>query len=152
MFKELDEVSVRRLKGVHPDLVKVADYAAGVSSVQFIITQGLRTQEEQEKLVAEGKSKTMNSRHLTGHAVDVAAKVNGKISWNMDDYFKIAEAFKTAAKALGIPIRWGGCWEVINDLPSLGRAQSDYAARVRKEGRKPLIDGPHFELPKATYP
>lgn len=152
MFKELDEVSVRRMQGVHPDLVKVADYAAGVSSVQFVITQGLRSKEEQERLVAEGKSKTMNSRHLTGHALDVAAKVNKQISWDMAHYFKIAEAFRDAGKALNVPIRWGACWQVINDLPDLRKANAEYVAKCKRDNVKPLIDAVHFELPKASYP
>lgn len=27
----------------------------------------------------------MNSRHLTGHAVDIVPIIGGKISWNFDD-------------------------------------------------------------------
>lgn len=116
-----------RLKGVNPDLVKIARRALQLSPVDFGITEGLRTQERQKQLVAEGKSQTMNSRHLTGHAVDVYAYPTPEGSWDMTYYRQIAEAFKAASVELAIPVEWGGNWTT-------------------------LKDGPHFQLPHKDYP
>lgn len=126
MYK-LSNRSLERLSGVHPDLVKVVEAAINFTEVDFGVTCGLRTADEQRKLLAEGKSKTMKSRHLTGHAVDLAAYVDGKVTWEWDEYEKIAKAMKTAAEALSVPIEWGGDWMSFKD-------------------------GPHFQLPWASYP
>ena len=115
------------LRGVHPDLVKVVERAIELTEVDFTVTEGLRTKERQKQLFAAGASMTLNSRHLTGHAVDVAALVGGKVRWDWPLYGRIASAFKQAAKELDIPIVWGGDWTK-------------------------LRDGPHFELNRATYP
>lgn len=119
--------SEERLKGVHPDLVKVARRALELSPVDFGITEGLRTVERQKQLVAEGKSQTMNSRHITGHAVDVFAYPTPAGSWDMKYYRQIADAFSAAGKEIGIPVEWGGNWTTIKD-------------------------GPHFQLPHKAYP
>lgn len=119
--------SIQRMAGIHPDLFKVVQRAIQITEVDFGVTQGLRTIEQQRQYVAEGKSRTMNSRHLTGHAVDVVALVNGKASWAMPDYARIAQAFKRAAYELGVPIVWGGDWSSFKD-------------------------GPHFELDRKRYP
>lgn len=119
--------SIQRMAGIHPDLFRVVQRAIQITEVDFGVTQGLRTIEQQRQYVAEGKSRTMNSRHLTGHAVDVVALVNGKASWSMPDYAKIAQAFKRAAYELGVPIVWGGDWSSFRD-------------------------GPHFELDRKRYP
>jgi hypothetical protein len=113
--------SENNLKGVKPQLVAVVRRALELTSVDFGITEGLRTQERQKQLYAEGKSQTMNSRHLTGEAVDVVAYVGGTVSWDFPLYRKIAEAFKQAAQELNTPIEWGGDWTT-------------------------LVDGPHFQL------
>lgn len=119
--------SETNLAGVHPDLVRVMRRALELSEVDFMITEGFRTKQRQEALLREGKSKTMRSRHLTGHAVDVAAWIDGKISWNWPHYEVIARAIKQAGAELGVPVEWGGDW-------------------------KSFKDGPHFQLPKSTYP
>ncbi len=113
--------SENNLKGVKPQLVAVVRRALELSSVDFGITEGLRTQERQKQLYAEGKSQTMNSRHINGEAVDVVAYVGGTVSWDFQLYRKISEAFKQAAQELNTPIDWGGDW-------------------------KTLADGPHFQL------
>lgn len=123
----LSQRSIERMAGVHPDLVKVVKRAIQITEVDFAVTDGLRDEETQARYVAGGKSETMNSRHLTGHAVDVVALVNGRASWSLPEYAKIAQAFKRAAYELGIPIVWGGDW-------------------------KRLVDGPHFELDRKLYP
>ena len=119
--------SENNLRGVHPDLVKVVRLALELSPVDFGITEGLRTVERQKHLVAEGKSQTMNSRHISGHAVDVFAYPTPAGSWDWQYYQKISQAFKQAGKNLGILVEWGGDW-------------------------KTLKDGPHFQLPYADYP
>jgi peptidoglycan L-alanyl-D-glutamate endopeptidase CwlK len=123
----LDDRSLKRLEGVHPDLVAVVLGAAQITEVDFIVTEGLRTKERQEQLVRAGASKTLKSRHLTGHAVDLAAKVGNEVRWDWPLYHKLAAAMKDSAAALGIEIEWGGDW-------------------------KSFPDGPHFQLPWAIYP
>jgi peptidoglycan L-alanyl-D-glutamate endopeptidase CwlK len=124
---KLTERDRKRLVGVHPDLVAVVEGAAEVTQVDFVITEGMRTKERQEQLVRAGASRTLKSRHLTGHAVDLAAKVGDEIRWDWPLYHKLADAMKQSAAALGTEIEWGGDW-------------------------KSFPDGPHFQLPWATYP
>ena len=119
--------SVLRLQGVHPDLVKVVHRAIELSTVDFTVLEGLRTLERQKALVAAGASKTMNSRHLTGHAVDLGAWVDGQVRWDWPLYHQIAAAMKAAAKELAIPLEWGGDWRTFKD-------------------------GPHYQLPWKEYP
>lgn len=107
--------SLNNLNGVHPDLQRVAHRAIEITAVDYVITDGLRTEAEQRQHVASGASTTMNSRHLTDHAIDVAAWVNGGVSWKTEHYIKIADAFKQAAKELNIPIVWGGDWRTFKD-------------------------------------
>lgn len=124
---KLSESSLKKIDGVHPDLQRVVYRAAEITAVDFIITEGLRTVERQKKLVASGASRTMNSRHITGHAVDLAASVDDEIRWDWPLYHKLAEAMKEAARIEGVPIEWGGDW-------------------------KTFKDGPHFQLPASKYP
>lgn len=124
MGYKLGKRSVRRLYGVHPDLVSVVQKAIGISEQDFTVLEGLRTQERQQQLYNTGKSKTMNSRHLTGHAVDLAP---WPITWDWNHFYPIADAMKQAAEELDIPIQWGGDWA---SFP----------------------DGPHFQLPWKDYP
>ncbi|HBD3529873.1 M15 family metallopeptidase [Escherichia coli] len=109
--------SERNLEGVKPQLVAVVRRALELTEVDFGITEGLRTKERQKQLVAEGKSQTMNSRHLTGDAVDVVAWVGSQVSWDWPLYEKIAQAFKQAAAELGTAIEWGGDWKTLKDGP-----------------------------------
>jgi peptidoglycan L-alanyl-D-glutamate endopeptidase CwlK len=115
-----------RLDGVHPDLVKIV-IRAGVHC-DFQVQCGLRTPAEQRALVAKGASQTLNSRHLTGHAVDITVLVNrGKdITWEFTEYERVAKHFLVAAHEFNIPIIWGGSWK--------------------------MRDGPHFELARSHYP
>lgn len=138
----LSERSLARLKGVHPDLVAVVKKAILVTDVDFTVLEGVRSQQRQRELVVSGASKTMNSRHLTGHAVDLGAYVGGEVRWDWNLYLKIAEAMRAASFAYGIPIRWGGTWEIL-------RGYSPITAAMLSRS---FPDGPHFELPKAVYP
>ena len=116
-----------KLLGIHPDLIAVMDRAIELTEIDFAITEGVRTEERQKALVASGASTTMRSRHLTGHAVDVAAFLGKELRWDWPLYGKIAEAVKAAAKEVGVPVEWGGDW-------------------------KSFPDGPHFQLPWRTHP
>lgn len=128
MFK-FSQRSIKNLDGVHHDIAAVAALALTLTSVDFVVIEGVRNRRRQEQLVAEGASWTMNSRHLTGHAIDVAAlDTNGEVSWSWPLYYEIAAAFKEAAKRLNIDINWGGDWR----------------------GKKK--DGPHFQLSWKKYP
>lgn len=127
MSFKFSQRSLDNLTGINPDLRKVVDRALQLTTVDFGITEGLRDKATQEKYVARGASQTMNSRHLTGHAVDVVAYVNGKVTWDWKYYEEISKAFKQASQELNIPIIWGGDW-------------------------KSLKDGPHFELDRKYYP
>jgi len=127
MAFRLSSRSLARLDGVHPDLVRVVKRAIQITSIDFGITEGLRTKERQKELVAKGASRTLNSRHLTGYAVDVVACIGSEVRWDWPLYPKIAAAFRQVAKEEGVPITWGGDW------PKL---------RV----------GPHFELDRKVYP
>lgn len=114
---EFDHRSEARLKGVQPGLVRVAKAALISSSVSFIVTDGLRSNERQAYLFASGKSRTLRSKHLLGRAIDVAAVVDGRVSWDFSHYEQIALAFKREAALLGIPIVWGGDWPKYRDGP-----------------------------------
>ncbi|WP_319495994.1 M15 family metallopeptidase [uncultured Cohaesibacter sp.] len=125
----------RLLIGVHPDLVKVIRRAAEISPVRFRVTEGTRTLSKQRQLVASGASKTMNSRHITGHAVDLTPLIDlnhdGKFStkelYHWPSYYKLAPYLKQAAKDVGVSIEWGGDWRTFKD-------------------------GPHWQLPWKKYP
>ena len=142
-----------RLAGVHPNLVRVLRNAAEGGAI-FRVTEGLRTLERQRQLVAEGKSQTLDSRHLTGHAVDVVPLDSaGNASWAWGLYFPLADAFRAAAIAEGVPIVWGGAWgQEMAEYATAKAGQAAYVARMREQGRKPFLDGPHFELARAAYP
>ena len=116
-----------RLKGVHPDLVKVMQEAIKESPLDFGITEGLRTLERQKELFEAGKSQTMNSRHLKGFAVDIAVFLDGKITWEFPKYQIVADHIKKVAKDLGIPIVWGGDWISFKDGPHFELNRSKYA-------------------------
>jgi len=105
-----------KLAGVHPDLVRVV-LRARRDGAEFRILEGLRGRERQAMLVSSGASQTMNSRHLTGHAVDLAPLVGGSVTWDWKFYFPLADRLKAAAKAEGVPVEWGGDWVSFKDGP-----------------------------------
>ena len=119
--------SKQRLVGVHPDIIKMLDLAISRSQIDFTVLEGLRTPARQRELFAAGATKTMNSRHLTGHAVDIAPVINGAVTFAWPPYYVLAGEVKAAALETGVPITWGGDW-------------------------KTFKDGPHWELPWAQYP
>lgn len=142
------------LKGVHPDLVAVVERALELTVQDFGVHDGIRTLEEQKKFVATGVSQTLESRHLTGHAVDLVPYVNGQLRWENGPLYKIADAVRMAARELQVPLRWGGNWDAgFTESTALPQdLVADYVARRRAAGKEPFIDRPHFELPRDKYP
>ena len=132
---KLNMTSLSRLRGVHPDLVRVVLRCADDwkdKDTGFIVTQGVRTLQEQSLLVKKGASKTLRSRHLKApngyaHAVDLAVVLKDAATWHWPRYDKLAKAMKAAAKAEKVPLEWGGDWTTFKD-------------------------GPHFQLPWKEYP
>lgn len=158
MSFKLSNRSRERLLGVHPKLVRVVERAIEITKVDFGVTCGLRTEVEQQQLVAAGKSQTMKSKHLRqedgfGHAVDLVAYVHtdggAHVSWELNLYDDIADAMKRAARDVGLSVRWGGAWQV-NDITvwqgTMEEAMMSYIDLRRSQGRRPFIDGPHFEV------
>lgn len=103
------QISEHNLRGIHPDLVLIVRRALTLSTVDFRVIEGVRTSERQRQLVRNGSSKTLNSRHLTGHAVDLAPMVNNQIPWeDWSAFHLVAKAMKQAAKEMELPLQWGG--------------------------------------------
>lgn len=127
MAFHLTPTDTAKLSEVHPDLAKVVTMAADLTNTPFVVWEGIRTIERQREYVERGTSWTMNSRHLTGHAVDLVPLVDGQPQWLWPECRLIAKAMKQAAAELQVPIEWGGDW-------------------------KRFPDGPHFQLPRASYP
>lgn len=121
----MDARSERNLVGVHPTLTMLIREVVNTFPHEIIVTDGVRTQERQAELFKAGASQTLNSRHLTGHAVDLAVKISGQVVWTWHIYAQLGAFVKEKAKELGIPIQWGGDWL--------------------------MRDGPHFELPRNAY-
>ena len=113
----LSEKSLQRLTGVKPELQAVVKRAIEITPVDFLVVEGLRTKERQAYLLDAGKSRTMNSYHLTGHAVDIAPIVDGKVSWDWKYFHPLAEAVKKAAKEVKVEVEWGGDWTSFKDGP-----------------------------------
>jgi len=119
--------SWNRLVGLHPDLIEVVELAISITEVDFTVLEGMRTLSRQRDLYKRGATTTLNSRHLTGHAVDLGALPNNEISWEWPHYHTINDAMKQAALELDVDLEWGGDW-------------------------KSFPDGPHFQLSWDKYP
>lgn len=154
MSHTLEPISEKRLLRVRPDLAQVIRGAQAVLPYQLRVTCGARTPEEQRVLYDLGKTRTMQSRHFIqadgfSHAVDVAAMFKGEPDWASENFFTIAEAFRTAANQCAVRVTWGGIWHPpLNDIHGpLTEYRKQYVAMFTKEhGRKPFFDGPHFQL------
>lgn len=116
MSYSLGNKSLKNLKGVHYDLVRVVKRAIEITEQDFSVICGLRTYKEQHALVVSGASKTMNSRHLTGHAVDIIP-YGTPDAWDWKYYWAIEKAMKQAAKELDVALDWGGDWKTFKDGP-----------------------------------
>lgn len=132
--------SRQRLSGVNPDLVAVMKKAISISSQDFSVIEGIRSVERQRQLYKSGKSQTMESRHITGDAVDV---VSYPVSWEFEDFYPIADAVIQACKNLDIAVRWGGNWKVKDLREWEGTAEELVEAYDGK-----FYDLPHFEIPR----
>lgn len=146
----LSQRSLGRLDGVKNELHSVVTTAIGLTNVDFGVTCGLRDLKTQEDLVARGASQSLKSKHLTGDAVDVVAYIGGsRISWELNLYDDIADAFKEASVREGVGIRWGASWHIPDLRDWEGTAEEAMMAYIdlrRSQGRRPFIDAPHFEL------
>lgn len=145
----LSQRSLDRLVGVKPRLVEVVKRAIEITTIDFGVTEGLRTEETQRKYLETGKSQTLASKHLTGDAVDLVAYIDGQVSWELNVYDNIADAMKQAAIEQDVGLRWGAAWN-IPDIrkwdDSMEAAMNFYIDERRRQGRRPFIDAPHFEL------
>lgn len=146
---KLSNASLKKLEGVDERLVNVVKRAIEITDVDFTVTEGLRSVERQKQMVAKGASQTMKSKHIEGKAVDLAAFVGDRLSWEMNLYDNIAEAVCMAAIEEGVSIRWGAAWQ-IDDITqwdgTMQDATDEYVAVRRSQGKRPFIDAPHFEL------
>jgi peptidoglycan L-alanyl-D-glutamate endopeptidase CwlK len=132
---KLNDASIAKLRGVHPDLVRIVMRCAADwkdADTGFVVTCGIRTLAEQKILKAKGASKTLRSRHIPAangfsHAIDLACTIQGQVRWDWPLYDSVAKQMKAAAKAENVPLEWGGDW-------------------------KTFKDGPHFQLPWEQYP
>ncbi len=133
MSFQLSTASEAKLLGVHQDLVKVVRGAILHSKVDFRVVEGVRTLEKQREYFLAGRSRTMNSRHLTGHAVDLIPLIDldgdgkSEVTWELEHFYPINDAMQATASAFGIAITWGGSWAK-------------------------FVDAPHFELSRSKYP
>lgn len=137
MAFEFGARSRQRMEGLHPDLIAVMELALSRSPIDFTVVEGLRSKSRQAEMVRSGASQTMNSRHLTGHAIDIAPYVGNQVRWDWPLYHQIAPVIKQAAKDLGVPLDWGGDWSTFKDGPhwelSWGEYPSnDMTPRVRQ--------------------
>ena len=149
MSFKLSQRSLDKLEGVHPDMVKCVTSAIEWSKVDFGVICGMRTEAEQRELVDKGASQTMASKHLEGLAVDLMAYCGSRASWELNLYDDIADAMAKAAKTHNVAIKWGAAWS-IGDIAQwnsgMEGAMNSYIDLRRSQGRRPFIDGPHFEL------
>jgi len=134
------ERSLNNLKGVHPKLVAVVKRALVISPIDFTVLEGVRSQERQNELWAQGRTKpgqvvtwiqSTGTHGIQsdgyGHAVDLAPY---PIDWNDFERFdQLATVMFAAAKELGVTLRWGGNWDMDD--------------RIHERGES---DSPHFEL------
>ncbi len=148
MSFKLSQRSLDKLEGVHPDMVKCVTSAINYSKVDFGVICGMRSEAEQRELVQKGASKTMKSKHLIGHAVDLMAYVGSRASWELNLYDDIADAIRVGAVIEGVDVTWGGAWhKTLNDWDgSAHDLMNEYIDLRRSQSRKPFIDGPHFQL------
>jgi len=149
MSFQLSSRSLSKLEGVNENLVEVVKDAISLTKVDFGVTYGLRTLEEQKRLVAEGRSQTMKSKHLEGRAVDLVAYFGSDISWELNVYDDICDAMAEAARNQGVAIKWGAAWSEGDIREYAGTAEEAMNAYIdlrRSQGRRPFIDAPHFEM------
>lgn len=156
MAFEFSQRSRDRMKGVHPDLVAVMELALSRSPIDFTILEGVRNADRQKKLVERGASQTENSRHLTGHAIDVApwfdqdkdGDIDGDDLWHWPLYYQLEPVIKKAAEDLGVEIEWGGDWRTLKDGPHWQLPWHAYDADdMTPRAGKVALDAPRITSP-----
>ena len=149
MAFKLSDRSIAKLEGVDETLIEVVKEAIQLTKVDFGVTFGMRTLEEQQKLFDSGRSQTMKSKHLEGRAVDLVAYFGSDISWELNIYDDICDAMAEAARRNTLALKWGAAWSE-GDIRMYGGTAEDamnaYIDLRRSEGRRPFIDAPHFEM------
>lgn len=147
MTYKLSQKSLDTLHGVNQKLVDIVKDAIKISTVDFSVGEGLRTLERQHLLIAQGKSKTEKSKHITGQAVDLWAFVNGSVSWDLKHYYDIAQAMRDSAIKHNVILTWGAVWDrELNHIINPELAINAYAERRKAIGKKAFIDAVHFEI------
>jgi len=148
--------SLGNLEGVKRELRLVCNRALELTYLDFGIIEGIRSEERQRHLVSAGKSQTMNSKHLTGDAIDFMPYWKGKPQTAWPYYYSPANAFLQASKDLSIQISWGGAFGMdMWSFRNVHDAQEAYLILRAKRSGLPFLDGPHIELtdtPPATLP
>ena len=156
MAFKLSGRSLNKLEGVHPTMVDTVKRAIELSKVDFGVIYGVRSLAEQKRLYEAKRSQTMKSKHLVqedgySHAVDLMAYDGSDPSWDIVMYDDIADAMKEASIETCAKICWGAAWH-INDISewsgTMEQAMNAYVDLRRSSGRRPFIDGPHFQLSK----
>lgn len=149
MSYKLGKRSLDKLIGVDERMVAVVKYAIGVTKQDFSVICGMRTIEEQRVLFNKKASKTMKSKHLEGLAVDLMAYVDGG-RWELNLYDEIADAMAEGSREVGVGVKWGAAWSVLNIADfkegNMEDAMNSYIDLRRSQKSRPFIDGPHFEL------
>lgn len=143
--------SERNLVGVVQPLQDVTRLGITYTLQDFCVFEGVRSKTRQIELVRTGASRTLNSRHLTGHAVDLVAWIGGQASWSERPHYVIAEAMHRAGTELGIVTRWGGCWDrMLGDLDpdDLAGEAHEYVKRCKAQGIRAFLDLVHHEIPE----
>ena len=149
MTFQLSQRSLSRMNGIKNELHTVVCSAIKLTKIDFGVICGMRTEEEQKALLEKGATQTMKSKHLTGDAVDLMAYIGSRGSWELNLYDDLADAMKAAAIEEKVGIRWGACWHIpdIREWEgTMEEAMNAYIDLRRSQGRRPFIDGPHFEL------
>ena len=161
MTWKLSRRSIKEMKGIHPDLVQFVACLLDESPLDFGVHDGVRSLQEQKDLQRLGASRTLRSRHLVGedgfgHAVDLVPYFNGKLRWEWEMLYPLAEAARRVSLQIEVPIRWGGVWDRrLGNLEQgfVEEEVDDYVDRrkLRAPGKKVFIDGAHFELPRIKH-
>ena len=149
MTFKLSQRSLDKMEGVDSTLVEVVKEAIGLTKVDFGVTFGLRTLEQQKELYDSGRSQTMKSKHLDGRAVDLVAYFGSDVSWELNVYDDICDAMAEAARRNTLALKWGAAWSEGDIRMYTGTAEDAMNAYIdlrRSQGRRPFIDAPHFEM------
>ncbi len=152
--------SRREMAQMHPDLVRVNEMALSISPVDWGVFDGFRTAADQNELYRRKASQLdgykRKSKHQLQpdgyvHATDNVPWINGKWQWDWEAIYEIADAMVFAARSLDVTLRWGGCWQVVNDLTgSPENWVAEYVKRRREQGRRAFNDGPHWEIVRSV--